>query len=352
MKIVFDAERMKYPHTGLFHYCLNLGKAIGESKSTDVDLYYFLKKGLPRYFGSNSRYLDQSSLQKIFRPSSSVFDIWHSNFQLTDYFPRSAKTKLISTIHDLNFLKEGKSRDKTKYYLKKIQKVIDRSSEVVAISNYVKSDILEHCKIEEKNIHVIYNGSNIREDVLAISRKQKPLINGQYIYSIGTINKKKNFHVLLNLLIGNDLKLVISGIVHEPQYQGKIEQLATHLGVNKRVLFTGPVSEEDKYNYMLNCAIFAFPSIAEGFGLPVIEAMSLGKKVLLSTHTSLPEIGGSEAFYLDSMESDYLTDFGESKIMNLIKATPREKEIQLWASQFTWKAAADSYLKLYMDLKR
>ncbi len=111
---------------------------------------------------------------------------------------------------------------------------------------------------------------------------------------------KKNFHVLPALLVGNDHELIISGV--ETPYKSKIMEEAEKFGVTDRVKITGTISEEDKAWYYKNCTAFVFPSIAEGFGLPVIEAMHFGKPVFLSTHTSLPEIGGDAAFYFPTFE--------------------------------------------------
>ena len=72
---------------------------------------------------------------------------------------------------------------------------------------------------------------------------------------------------------------MIAGVTHQPWYQRKIEEEAKRLGVTERVIFTGAISENDKYWYYQNCTAFVFPSIAEGFGLPVIEAMYFGKPV-------------------------------------------------------------------------
>ncbi|TDS11096.1 glycosyltransferase family 4 protein [Sphingobacterium paludis] len=350
LQILFDAERMKYPHTGLYHFCLNLGLALQDLAPDNASLTFFLNKQVEKPFQVGARYIPQHSHQKFLKPRFSQFDVWHSTFQLTAYLPADRRVKVLSTIHDLNFLKEGKSEQKVARYLKKIQALIDRSDVVVAISNYVKSDIEHYCSLDGKTVHVIYNGNNINEQLLLDTEKNAPLVPEDYIYSIGTINKKKNFHVLLYLLVGNNLKLVISGIVHEPEYLQKIQTLAASLGVNDRVIITGPVSEADKYNYLANCSVFAFPSITEGFGLPVIEAMSFGKKVLLSKFTSLPEVGGEEAFYLESMDEEYLSDYGRNNLIKLIQTPTRVDEIKAWASQFSWEKAAAKYWRLYATL--
>lgn len=350
-KIIFDAERMKYPHTGLFHFCKNLGQSILSRCPANREIHYYLNSGIERLFGANANYLNQRSIDKFLKPRYNNFNIWHSTFQLTDYLPASKRIKIVSTIHDLNFLKEDKSEQKRKRYLNKVQNLIDRSSVVVAISNYVKEDLLNHCNISDENIEVIYNGASVNyaeeKESFSINIKN---IEGPFIYSLGTINRKKNVHLLPYLLIGNDLKLVMSGIIHEQDYFQRIQQIVKDLGVEDRFIYTGAVTESEKFYYLKNCVLFAFPSIAEGFGLPVIEAMSLGKKVLLSNLTSLPEIGGSEAHYLDCMSEEYIRSFGATRLLDIIASNTREKEIKAWAAQFSWERSSEKYWDIYNSL--
>ncbi len=342
--IIFDAERMKYHHTGLYHFCLNLGLAISNSKPVTDDIYFYNHHKNQKVFGEDANYLKQYSYQKFLKPRFRRYDIWHATYQLSSYIPTDRQSKVILTIHDLNFLKEEKSEDKIKSYLRKLQYNINLSEEIVAISNYVKSDIEKYCELGERKVHVIYNGSTI--DANRISKNYQP-INERSIFTIGTINRKKNFHILPYLLLGNDYHLVISGVVQEEEYKDKILRIARDIGVDKRVLLTGPISEEEKYERLSKCSLFVFPSIAEGFGLPVIEAMSFGKKVLLSTYTCLPEIGGTEAYYLESTTPSYMEDFGRNKLQSLMESPTRENEIKQWAQRFSWHNAAREYWNLY-----
>ncbi|MGJ1191738.1 MULTISPECIES: glycosyltransferase family 4 protein [Sphingobacterium] len=351
--VIFDAERMKYPHTGLYHFCKQLGLALLEenkdTESFDIQFYISDLSSLP--FGNHVNYIQQKSMHKFLRPFLPNTQLWHSTYQLSSYFPRNPKTTILTTIHDLNFLKEGKSNEKERKYLKKLQNNLDRTDSVVAISNYVKQDLLNYCNLRGKEIQVVYNGSNMASNSLAnrgmelSSNNDKP-----FMFTIGTVNRKKNFHVLPYLLVGNNLELVISGIINQEGYDNHIMEIAHQLGVAKRIRITGPISEEEKYSYLKKCSLFVFPSIAEGFGLPVIEAMSLGKKVLLSNYTCLPEIGGPEAFFLESTNPDYLIEFGKLNLMDIINGEDRTAEIKSWASQFSWDKAAREYWKLYNEL--
>lgn len=352
-RVIFDAERMKYPHTGLYHFCKQLGLALLKNKGlhSTIDLQFYLSDISSKTFGDKVHYIKQKSIDKflhLFLPNS---QLWHSTYQLSSYLPSNSKIKVLATIHDLNFLKEGKSLVKERKYLKKLQNNLDRAECVVAISEYVKRDLLAHCNLNGKEIYTIYNGSNIPLGFLSDEISRVIVNDGKpFIFTIGTVNRKKNFHVLPFLLVGNNLELVISGVINEQGYDRHIMEIALGLGVAGRVHITGAISEDEKYNYLSSCAIFAFPSIAEGFGLPVIEAMSLGKKVLLSTYTCLPEIGGPEAFFLESTDPSYLIEFGKHNLMDIVNGVNRSVEIKSWAAQFSWDKAANEYWNLYEKL--
>lgn len=236
--ILFDAERLKYPNTGLYYFCLNLGDAIRNQLPSGLDMYFFCNEKAGKVYGDDQKYIRQFSWHKINNPHRSRFDLWHSTFQLTDYLPNKDRSPLLLTIHDLNFLKENKSLEKEKRYLKKLQERVNQASQIVTISDYVKNDVLTYCDVKNTPIKTIYNGNNIDFSRIA-EVSTAPLVDGEYIYSVGTINRKKNFHVLLYLLPGNDLKLVISGETHEEDYKNYILHLAKKLSVQKRLIFTG-----------------------------------------------------------------------------------------------------------------
>jgi len=344
---------MKYPHTGLYHFCRQLGLALlEENKCTEsIDIQFYLSNIASKIFGNHVHYIQQKSIHKFFHPFLRNTQLWHSTYQLSSYFPRNPKIKILATIHDLNFLKEGKSNEKERKYLKKLQNNLDRADSVVAISNYVKHDLLNYCNLRGKEVQVIYNGSNKAPNLHSnMEVKLSTNDNKPFMFTIGTVNRKKNFHVLPYLLVGNELELIISGVVNEQGYDLHIMKIADQLGVSERIHITGPISEEEKYRYLKGCSLFVFPSIAEGFGLPVIEAMSLGKKVLLSNYTCLPEIGGPEAFFLESTDPEYLIEFGESNLMDIIHGEDRTPEIKSWAAQFSWDKAAGEYWELYKKL--
>ena len=151
------------------------------------------------------------------------------------------------------------------------------------------------------------------------------------------------------LLDGNDMELVISGLRYP--YENEIMDAAKWWKVADRIHITGPVSEAAKDWYMRNCRAFVFPSLAEGFGLPVIEAMTYGKPVFLSRRTSLPEIGGDKAFYFnEEFDPDGMKkEFSEGMALYDSGVVSKE-DIIAHARRFSWDNAAGQYVQIYKSL--
>ena len=346
-KIVLDCERMKYPNTGLYHYCLQLAMAIQRNLDKNREsLQVYVREPEAPAFGPGFDIIPQNSLHKFYMPYPADTAVWHCTYQGSNYFPFRKKVPVVLTIHDLNFLyDEHKSHEKKQQYLTKLAQKIHSAGHIVAISNYVLTDIKKHFDISEKKCSVIYNGCNISAFTLpALAANKIPAV--PFLFTIGTVVDKKNFHVLPPLLEGNNRQLIISGVIQSEEYKTKVLSIATQYGVLDRVIFTGPISEAEKYWYMLNCEAFLFPSLAEGFGLPVIEAMYFGRPVVLSTHTSLPEIGGDEAYYFPDFEPLCMKKVLKESLQHYELYQPTEK-IKARALLFNWDEAARQYIEIY-----
>ncbi len=347
-RVLIDCERTKYPNTGLYHFCLSLGNAlIQQQDSNQEQFYFYVHPSRAHLFGKDQHYVLQHPLHKIFQPGTGKYNVWHSTFQNSYYRPYSKNTREVLTIHDLNFLVERKgANDKIKKYLRAIQKNIDRADHIVCISQYTRQTVLEQFSLHGKTPQVVYNGCNIHEFAgynTPLFAPAKP-----FIFSLGTVLKKKNFHVLPCLLKDNDYQLIIAGVINS-SYKETITAEATLHGVEDRVKFTGPVTEEDKYWYYKNCLAFAFPSLAEGFGFPAVEAMYYGKPVFLSRLTSLPEIGGDAAYYFDDFDPLAMQLAFKKGMQHYLENNPAEK-IKARAMQFSWPVAAKQYLDIYRSL--
>lgn len=346
--IIFDCERMKYAETGIYYYCLNLGARIRERLDPTQQLSFYAPKNTLSALQGTA--LWQSKRHKLFMPSLSGHTVWHSTYQHSDYIPsRCRNIQVLLTVHDLNFMYDEQLSDaKKEKYLRELQKRIDRADAIVCVSEYSRKDVLAFCLTGAKPVYVIHNGTNALESPLLNEASFKPA--RPFLFSIGAIRRKKNFHALLPLVKQNrHLDLVIAGKPEDAEYLHDLEHMAREEGVRERLHLLGKISEGEKSWYYHNCKAFVLASLAEGFGLPLVEAMSVGKPVFLSNKTALPEIGSNAAFYFSDfseacMQDSFIRGMHQYDIHNMTDM------IKKHAESFSWENAADEYIKLYQHL--
>lgn len=355
--IALEMERLRNPYSGLGQYCLQLGRAFSKvSSEKSLGFACLVPAANKGEFGNQMRYKAVKPWHKIIGPSFGE-SLWHCMHQDSEYLPRSRKTPLAITIHDLNYLdRPDYSAGKKRRFLAQTQQKINRAKGLVYISEYVQQLVHQHLTVSGKMVEqVIYNGGSIQYPVtsdkqqVASNTFQVPGKHAPFLFSIG-IHLKKNYHVLMPILAENEgYRWVIAG-PDSKGYRAKIEQEAVKYGVGERIEFCGPVGEAAKMEYYQNCSALLFPSLSEGFGLPVIEAMSFGKPVFLSNRTSLPEIGGSEAYYFNDFEPKTIQETFATGMKDFENDPEKPARMSFWASQFTWEKAAAQYLEFYQKL--
>lgn len=349
-RIIFDCERMKYPDTGLYHYCLNLGRYLEKNIQLGrEELFFFTPFWEQEWSLRRGNHLTQNPIQKFIMPPMRGYDIWHSTYQNTHYMPmRNRRIKVVLSIHDLNFMyDEKKSPAKKAKYLRYMQGLINRADRLICISEFCKKDVMNHCDTGGKDLTVIHNGTNMLDTPGLTERSYKP--KKPFLFSIGVVHRKKNYHVLLPLLQRNALELVIAGKFEDNDYLSLLKRKSRELGVEDNLHLLGPVSEHEKAWYFNHCDAFAFPSVSEGFGLPVVEAMSCGKPLFLSDRTALPEIGGDVSFYFRDFQPDHMDEvfhIGMSRYAN----EDFQRRIRERSLQFNWHKSARKYLEVYRSL--
>ncbi|PHS02332.1 MAG: hypothetical protein COA78_21365 [Blastopirellula sp.] len=355
--IVIDLEKLKIPYCGLGQLAHYLGQAIvKESHQRDLDITIFAREqDLSEFQGLASispSVWKKEVFQRLYRwalpkPKPPI-QLWHATHQQVKYLPLDACVPLVLTIHDLNYLRE-KSSSKLKRYHDRIQRLIYRADSIAAVSHFTADEIRDHFDLQGKPLHVIYNGTY---DASRIEPAQPEFIDEStpFLFSIGQIVPKKNFHVLVDLIehLPNH-KLIVAGN-RDAEYANFVRQRAEELGVTDRVILPGSVTDQERQWLYLNCEAFVFPSLNEGFGLPPIEAMSVGKPVFLAKRTSLPEVGGPHAFYWDEFSGDHLHQVYRDG-MQAFNADPQHKDRLIrYAAQFTWEQAAKQYVDIYESI--
>ena len=294
--ILVDMHRLKQnPFNGLYTFSYNLGKSLAALPSGNMKLNFYLPKDKFGIFGEKAAYKAHHSIDKFYMPGTSKFDVWHATTTISWYKPFNKKTKFIFTIHDLNFLiEEAENVARNKRMLKLIQQRVDRADHITGISQYALETAAQHLNLHDKPRTVIYNGCNVNDFPLFDSPRYRPL--KPFLFAIGLVQPRKNFHLLPALLKGNDYELIIAGLNHF-DYKNVVEMEIKKQDVAARVKLTGPITEEEKYWYYKNCTAFLFPSFAEGFGLPAIEAMHFGKPVFFIRQNLYAGNRGDAAYY-------------------------------------------------------
>jgi len=348
-KILIDLSILKYKYCGLGQVAFNYGEYFKKNYtlSEGYELYLLVPRKEFGAFGNDVKYVARGFFHKTFPFLIPKVDVWHAIHQLSPFKPFSKKTKYILTIHDFNFIYE-KTPEKARQYLKKIQRKVDRADKIVCISFFSKQECERYIDLKGKEIEVIYNGverlDNAKSQCPDFVEKDKP-----FFFTIGQIVKKKNFHVLLPLMKSfPDKKLYIVG-ESKKEYGDFLECLIQEENLTN-VHLVGTVSNEERVWLYKHCEAFLFPSLLEGFGLPVIEAMQFGKPVFSSKETSLKEIGDKYAFFWDSFEPQEMKKVIDEHLNSFYQAPVLAEKCKAYALSFSYQNHIERYLNIYLAI--
>lgn len=373
-RVVLDLERMRHINCGLGRFCLNLARALlepGERASAGcaIDPVLFLPQRAGGYLeplvsALRPRRLAVPAIRKEafvrwMRPLARPFlrrsqvDLWHVTHQLSKYLPVDPRVPVLLTIHDLNFLHDAEHKNDPARIARKlagIQQKIDRATAITTVSQFTADDVRAHLDVGDKTIHVIPNG--MTPPPPASLERPTFLPDGPFLLSIGNCLWHKNFHTLLGLLkhVPNR-RLVIAGKKATP-YGEHVKREIARLGLTDRVVMPGEISDGDRQWLYEHCEAFLFPSLAEGFGFPVLEAMQAGKPVFCSKRTSLPEVAGDAGFFFDSFEPGAMAEVYRRGMQTVHETEGFAARQVAHADRFSWDASADRYRRVYEAITR
>ena len=262
------------------------------------------------------------------------------------FFLRKPKGNLIVTVHDIIPILYPQYHPLKralyfKYFLKPLLKKADK---IISVSEATKKDLVGKLNIEERKIKVIHLGVSEKfKPTEDISVLKKYGINKNYIFFLGTIEPRKNVQRLIeayNKLECED-KLVIAG------GKGWGEEVTSN---NENIVFTSYVDEKDLPALYSHATLFVYPSLYEGFGLPVLEAMACGTPVITSNISSLQEVSGNAAVLCDPMNVEDIKD--KIRLVlddNQLQESLRVKGLER-ATKFNWEKCARETEKVYEEL--
>ena len=290
-------------------------------------------------------------------------DLFHSpDFVL----PPVGSAPALVTVHDLSFLRvpECFVPGFAAYLESAVSRAVRRAGHVLADSSSTRSDLVELMGVDEARITVLHPGVEPRfrpvgdADELARVRTTYRL-PAQFVLGLGTLQPRKNFGVLIGAFAQavlsspaecRDLHLVIVG-ERGWMYDDVLSKAST-TGVRERVHLVGFVADEHLPALYSLASVFAFPSLYEGFGLPILEAMACGVPVVAADNSSLPEVAGEAAVLFDAHDEAALA---QALVLLQSDLGLRKRLVQEGlerAGNFSWSRAADQLLELYVAIGR
>jgi glycosyltransferase involved in cell wall biosynthesis len=370
MIIGFDAKRALFNRSGLGNYSRSTLRLLAQFYPANEYFLYSPKDSGDLFQAYNN--------QKITTPDSGIYtlfpalwrswgiqkevahhklNIFHGLSNELPFGIQKTGVKTVVTIHDLIFLHfpEYYPFIDRKIYLHKFRHACEIADQIIATSEATKTDIMAFFRTDPKKIEVVYQtcDSSFRKWVSDTQKevvKKKYQLPKKFILFLGTIEKRKNVLSLIKAYLGEDIDipLVIAG-----KSTAYLDEIKAYIGQNPargRILFRHNIKTEDLPAVYQSASLFVYPSVIEGFGIPILEALYSGVPVVTSTGSCFAETGGDAALYCDPY--DY------QQLGNLIVKVLKDKELSnsmiktgyLHAAKFNEENVAANLMKVYRDL--
>lgn len=386
MNIGIDISSLIYDR-GVSRYTANLVKALTQHKDLNLFLYGAslrqegkLKKAV-REISKDSKATIKSSIQKLppslltlfwdygFNPIGNIFpklDLFHS----WDWIqPPDKKLPLISTIHDLAILKfpETAHPKILKQHQKSWKILKQRKAYIIAVSQATKKDIIEQLEIPPNRIHVIYEALPQETAKVADSLgeekynkiKDKLKLNRPYLLFVGTREPRKNLKRLIKAWerLNKTHDLIIAGEEGWDETSNKNNlSKSKNNSENDSIIkprFLGKVTDQELVVLYSEADCFVYPSLYEGFGLPILEAFSFGTPVVTSNISSMPEVAGNAAELINPNSIEDIKK-GIEKILHEPEKKQQERlqKMIIRLQLFSWQRVANETREIYERIYR
>lgn len=375
MKIVFDARLVQNHLTGIGRYVVELLQALtteGKDHNYVIWINDMLDKEHTLYKLGETEHNVTIKTKDIatMGVSQQVFLAKHLRLDQPDIYhyphydmPYVPKIKSIATVHDLKYLLYPHffpefSKLKKTYTKVMMKRTLLKSERVIAVSNSTKNDLIKvFGKQYENKINVILEAAEDRyekqiSDHILWEVKERYQLPDDFIFFLGEKRPHKNIIGLIRafeMVCRNprldNFRLVISG----NQYKEYNEIIDTNVSENIRdkILFTGYVEDQDLPCLYTLAKLFVLPSYYEGFGIPLLEAMSCGTPVITSNISSMPEITGNAALLVNPNHPNDIAEAITKILTDKELYLSLQEKARQRASMFSWKTTARQTLKLY-----
>lgn len=287
-------------------------------------------------------------------------DVFHSP---ATYVPPQTHGARVTTVHDLYFMRHPEECHSLggRYLLDHLPRVAPTLDRVIAVSHATAGDIVELYGVDPERISIIHEGVDARfrpvpDDEARRAALKRYGVPSEYILSVATLEPRKNLPALLCAYAGlRESTLSAPPLVLVGGFgwmADAIHKTVTDLELTDDVIFTGYVANEDLPAIYSAASVFAFVSLYEGFGLPLLEAMACGTPTVTSNTSSLVEVAGDASLTIDPTDVEAIT---HALATTLEDAQTRRTLIDRGiarAAQFSWERCAEETLAVYREVTR
>ncbi len=307
-----------------------------------------------------------ADFEQIFLPIEAKLDkidLLHCTGNTRPYF---CSVPVVQTLHDVIFMDPISGRDTLyqqvgNYYRRKVVPLVTQKSEtVITVSHYEKERILERIKIDPKKIKVVYNGIDesrfrIIDDPAAEEKlRKKYSLPLRFILFLGNAAARKNAVRLIEAYTmyasknENPLPIVTPGL--SAGFISDQLSVLRQLDKIKNFITPGYIDDEDIAALYNAATLFLYPSLSEGFGMPLVEAMACGTPVITSSISCLPEIAGKAGVLVDPTKTTAIADAIHRMLTNETYRLDRVGEGLDNAKRFSWKNTAEEIYEIYQEV--
>lgn len=385
MRILVNSESLRPPLTGIGNYTLHLLRALQKlpeiqqldcfnglnisackllmdatpAKQNTASLEYKLWqqqlresiRALPFVYKLRAVWLDYRFEQLA---TQGKYNVYHEpNFILKKYAGPS-----VATIHDLSFIHypQHHPAERVRWLSKELPKTLNRADAIITDSNFVRNELLDRYNLDDKKVTCVHLGVDSRfkphsKAETEVFLTSNGLQHGRYVLFVGTLEPRKGIDVLLDAWqqqpkhLQEHFTLVLAGApgwcntalierITQMQNQGKLRLLNFVDAVDLPLLYAG-------------AAVFAYPSVYEGFGLPVLEAMASGVKVICARDSAMAEFAFDGACLNDPSSCEELA----FALQRELESTVSGKLVENQVHSFTWQACAEKTLAIYQQIQ-
>lgn len=351
-RVAVELYDIRNRNVGLGEFTWQLGEGIARRadelyRRYGLKFWYVVPAHMTGVFGDGVHYIPViPNMRKLSRFYPVPFDLVHITHQYSRIKRLYSAREQLLTVHDINFVYE-KPESQQEGCRRRFLKRLAEADYLSFISNFAHDDVTRHFRIRHPSC-VIYNGvADLRcESGGDVARFGLP---ENYLFHISSLMPKKNVHLLVDMMRHLPQEnLVIVGSWDTP-YAEELRRIVARDGL-RNIITLDNVTNAEKAALYAGCRGFLFPSLCEGFGLPPMEAMWFGKPVFLSTLTSLPEVGGEEAYYWDDLRPEPMARMVEAGLADFYSSPGRSRRMVDRVSRFTWDRCVDGYLDYYLEL--